>query len=780
MLKKVIEREMREQNIDRAVLFDGICTEEEFLLWEQDEEPSLWLMQIHAISQRLGKSVDKYDVVVDEEEFLLALRRSKIVLLVRRGKLKEAEKAIKEYGNFLQKIEKIIREENEAGYGKRKENTVCDNGESAKLLEGEWALHRQFLALERAEIARRRAASYPEQLEIILCGLQQTIPKTAWEKRGKHALPSHKWFATRRLHLMEQFLLSRFIRVYECMGQEKERKEEAFLWYQELASYLLTTSRDRADVTKLHPLLCYRMAENRLHRIFGKNTWWEEEPEKRAKGKFTAKKEIITFTEHGVEEVEEFGYAEEYMRTLKNLTEGLAELSLAQKQFPLFRKMERMRLVLLQRIPLFGRHTVEENTWRVLERAWEELCRAVKKKKDNENIMAYAALTKEKDSKRMSVMEDSRIKEGVGGNKEIVEYQGMVYTENAGCIADTEYMIQEIIVSTEHMEEKTIGNTENFDVDYMERSVHNFCELLSRRMQLHDWNIFELGDEIYADPKKSLLPILKGKAKPKPKKRRALQERLGISLKKFDPGFLTFEDTEYKKYAHMMRAYNEGKFKEGQKLLEELEEKMDWNYMTNEQLGIYWDALFSWKEEKITEEEKNLEMWKILEYSGVKREKFAKVGADLTKTEWKALVEIAWNREGEDLLFLQQVFKKQEEYMEETGRASFYPEYYIKILYCLSSIAREIGDLDEAEYYADKGLCAVYGMDLYIQWSAFLFAKFRIVEDRKNREMEEEDFEYIRQAYAVEKLFGKSSFDCKGIEKYLKKHYKQDILADMN
>ena len=159
----------------------------------------------------------------------------------------------------------------------------------------------------------------------------------------------------------------------------------------------------------------------------------------------------------------------------------------------------------------------------------------------------------------------------------------------------------------------------------------------------------------------------------------------------------------------MMRAYNEGKFKEGQKLLEELEEKMDWNYMTNEQLGIYWEALFSWKEEKITEEEKNLEMWKILGYSGVKREKFAKVGADLTKTEWKALVEIAWNREGEVLLFLQQVFKKQEEYMEETGRASFYPEYYIKILYCLSSIAREIGDLDEAEYYADKGSCAVYG-----------------------------------------------------------------------
>ena len=118
------------------------------------------------------------------------------------------------------------------------------------MLRGEWALHRLFLALERAEIARRRGVSYPEQLEIILCGLEQTIPKTVWEKHRGRALPSHKWFVTRRLHLMEQFLLSRFIRVYECMGQGRERGEEAFLWYHELASYLLTTAKDRAEDRK--------------------------------------------------------------------------------------------------------------------------------------------------------------------------------------------------------------------------------------------------------------------------------------------------------------------------------------------------------------------------------------------------------------------------------------------------------------------------------------------------------------------------------------------------
>lgn len=760
MLKKVIEREMREQNIDRTILFDGICTEEEFFLWEQDEEPSLWLMQICAISQRLGKSVDKYDVVVDDEEFLLALRRNKIALLVRRGKLKEAEEAIEEYKRFLRKVEEIVREEGEANCGRRRENISGSSNAGTGLLRGEWALHRQFLALERAEIARRRGVSYPEQLEIILFGLEQTIPKTVWEKRGRRILPSHRWFVTRRLHLMEQFLLSRFIRVYECMEQGRERGEEAFLWYRELASYLLTTAKDRADVMKIHPLLCYRMAENRLHRIFGRNVWWEED----------TGREIITFVEKGVEEVEEFRYAEEYMQTLKFLTEGLTELSLTQKQFPLFRKMEKMRLSLLQRIPLFGDHTAEESTWRVLERAWEGLCRVVWEKENNENRVAEAAATKEMNSGTMSDGTGIGMDRGVDGNKEITECEGMTYTE---------HILQENIINIEHIGYKTFINTGDFDVDYTERSVHNFRELLGRRMQLHNWNVYELGDEIYADPKKSLLPILKGKAKPKPKKRRALQERLGISLKKFDPGFLTLDNTEYKKYAHMMREYNEGRFNEGQKLLEELEEKMDWNYTTNEQFGLYWDALFSWKEGKITEEEKNQEMWKILEYSGIKREKFIEIGADLTRTEWKALVEIAWNREGEELLFLQQVFKCQKEYLEKESRVSLYPEYYIKILYCLSSMAREAGDLDEAEYYADKGLCAVYEMNLYIQWSALLFAKFRIVEDRKKRKMEEEDFEYIRQAYAVQKLFEKNSFDYEFTEKYLQKYYKRDILADI-
>ncbi|MDE7209891.1 MAG: hypothetical protein K2O03_00430 [Lachnospiraceae bacterium] len=45
--------------------------------------------------------------------------------------------------------------------------------------DGEKALYWQFLALVRAEIARRQAHPYTKQLEIILNGLRQNIPQEA-------------------------------------------------------------------------------------------------------------------------------------------------------------------------------------------------------------------------------------------------------------------------------------------------------------------------------------------------------------------------------------------------------------------------------------------------------------------------------------------------------------------------------------------------------------------------------------------------------------------------
>ena len=40
MLKNVIEKELKEQKISRALLLDGICEEQEFFLWVEEGEPA--------------------------------------------------------------------------------------------------------------------------------------------------------------------------------------------------------------------------------------------------------------------------------------------------------------------------------------------------------------------------------------------------------------------------------------------------------------------------------------------------------------------------------------------------------------------------------------------------------------------------------------------------------------------------------------------------------------------------------------------------------------------
>lgn len=173
-------------------------------------------------------------------------------------------------------------------------------------------------------------------------------------------------------------------------------------------------------------------------------------------------------------------------------------------------------------------------------------------------------------------------------------------------------------------------------------------------------------------------------------------------------------------------------------------------------------------------------MWKVVEHSGIKKERFAVAGGSLLRQEWRALMEVAWNYEGEDLDFLVKALKKQKGYLEDKGNIGFFREYYIQILYCLCHIERERGNLDEAEQYADQGLRMIYCLDLYTQWGALLFEKFWIVKNKnQKKEMRYEDFKYIRQAYAVEKMFLKNEHNCKIIEGYLSEYSKQDVLADI-
>ncbi len=229
--------------------------------------------------------------------------------------------------------------------------------------------------------------------------------------------------------------------------------------------------KERADFGKLYPLLCYRMAENRLHRIFGKNTWWKDA--------FCPERTFTLFAAKDADSAQGFRDARECVQILETLTNALELLRQTQKQYPLFRNMEHMRLMILKNMRIFGNYTTEENVCRVLGEAWEDVRKMVLYKKEE-----GAAVNGSRSGEKMD-----------GIATRIWDDDAAVY--------------------------------ENFDPDYMEQNLHTFNEFLQKRMELHGWDIYALGDGIYAEPKKSLIPIFQGKAKPSRKSLKCCRNALG-------------------------------------------------------------------------------------------------------------------------------------------------------------------------------------------------------------------------------------------------------------
>ncbi len=104
MLKQVIKREQKEQKVEETVLFDGICETKEYYLWMEEDEPTIWMMQVYAMVQRLGRSVDKFDTILSEDEYLFAWRRELIWQKIRQGEMESAKIEIAEYEKELEKI----------------------------------------------------------------------------------------------------------------------------------------------------------------------------------------------------------------------------------------------------------------------------------------------------------------------------------------------------------------------------------------------------------------------------------------------------------------------------------------------------------------------------------------------------------------------------------------------------------------------------------------------------------------------------------------------------
>lgn len=204
-------------HINTAILSQGLCSPamlKKYMTGQKKPEKLLG----DALWQRAGKSMEKFEVFLEQDEYSLAIKRANIQLLIRHGKLSEAQVAIEDY------------EKQEGGKN---------------------PLHTQFLCLQYAEIYRREKKPHQKQLQNLRKGIKQTIFV---------AKISPKIFDTYLLGMLELLLLERY-----AFLLEEKNSAEALRWYQALITYLTKPGsndslRDLADNYRLLPPLYYHQA----------------------------------------------------------------------------------------------------------------------------------------------------------------------------------------------------------------------------------------------------------------------------------------------------------------------------------------------------------------------------------------------------------------------------------------------------------------------------------------------------------------------------------------
>lgn len=214
----------RKSGIRAEELAQGLCTLGMLKSYETgNREPEKLLAD--ALFQRMGKSVDKYDVMLDADEYRLAVERTKILEYLTKNRLKEAEGAME-------------------AYRKRK--------------GADKPLHLQYLSLMRAELLRKKNAPLEEQKENIQNGLSQTIEKEKLTNLTPNIL------LQQRFSLMELFLLQR----YAVIQGESGNEYEAFDWHHRILLYMEPQKRgnkciehDWVDVWKVYPFSAFWLAK---------------------------------------------------------------------------------------------------------------------------------------------------------------------------------------------------------------------------------------------------------------------------------------------------------------------------------------------------------------------------------------------------------------------------------------------------------------------------------------------------------------------------------------
>lgn len=218
MLGELIKDIRITYGISPKAIADGLCSVPILKKYESGE---LRLEKLFgdALLQRLGKSMEKYDVILDADEYDLFLKRSYIQELLRIGETKKAEELLNEY----------------------------DTSNTTKT-----RLHKQFCALQWAEVLKQKGRSVQEQEETILRGLKETLK---FKELKPEIMRKH------RFGMLELLLLERYAISCELKGKD----EVAERWYIEVMAYLDQKGKgfveyDLADKYRIYPLMAYHLA----------------------------------------------------------------------------------------------------------------------------------------------------------------------------------------------------------------------------------------------------------------------------------------------------------------------------------------------------------------------------------------------------------------------------------------------------------------------------------------------------------------------------------------
>lgn len=229
-----------QQGISREILCRGLCTRDQLRRIETKGQEAEKLL-VDALMQRLGKTMEQFDLMLEDEEYDLLLCRVRI-----QQKLRQAARETDALQRVAQEIEEY---EKKAGTGTK--------------------LQQQFLCLQKAELLRRQGAVWEQQWNMVCQGLRLTMPKQLWRTESEQPIERLRLQEVRcgYLSMLELLLLERYAILLETVPQDRagglqhnRRQEEALCWYEYLQEYASQERQEKTDARVHLSFVSYRMA----------------------------------------------------------------------------------------------------------------------------------------------------------------------------------------------------------------------------------------------------------------------------------------------------------------------------------------------------------------------------------------------------------------------------------------------------------------------------------------------------------------------------------------